>query len=333
MRYTMKKKIGLFGFGAVGQGFYQILKKNPHINAEISKVCIKRLDLERISHELYFTTNADELLEDNDIDIIVEVIDDAEAAKLIVRTALQLKKHVISANKKMIAESIEEVAQWHSDFEATFLYEAAVGGGIPIIHNIENNFRYQEITGIRGILNGSSNFILTKMKNDGSSYETALKEAQKLGFAETDPSLDVDGFDAFYKLIILYYHATGRFIDSSQHESLRSISRVGLEAQEQAAQNGAVIRQISQFELSENAELVFKVGPEEVKTDDLLAHVELENNAVEITTALSDKHLFFGKGAGSFPTGSSVFGDLIRLLDGYRYQQTTRALIMEKAPI
>ncbi|MEO1254877.1 MAG: homoserine dehydrogenase, partial [Bacteroidota bacterium] len=121
------KKIGLFGFGTVGKGFYENLKKHPHIPAIISKVCVKRLDLPRISHELYFTDDPSELLDDPEIDIIIEVIDDAEAAKEYVYSALTLGKHVISANKKMIGESLDQVDVWHQEFEPSFLYEAAVG--------------------------------------------------------------------------------------------------------------------------------------------------------------------------------------------------------------
>ncbi len=153
------KKIGLFGFGTVGQGFYETLRRNPDTGAVISKVCIRELTRERSAHELVFTTDPNEILDDPEIDIVVELIDDAVAAKAIVHEALQRGKAVISANKKMIGESLEEVDQWHRQYEGPFLYEAAVGGGIPIIHNINASFRDQEIRTIKGILNGSSNYI------------------------------------------------------------------------------------------------------------------------------------------------------------------------------
>jgi len=173
------RKIGLFGFGTVGKGFYEVLKQHPDTPAVISKVCIKRLDLERIGHELYFTNDADELLQDAEIDIIIEVIDDPVAAKEIVFHALKAGKSVISANKKMIAESLDDVDEWHRSFSLPLLYEAAVGGAIPIINTIESSFKDYQINSIRGILNGSSNYILTKMQQENLSFEIALSEAQQ----------------------------------------------------------------------------------------------------------------------------------------------------------
>ncbi|WP_436517784.1 homoserine dehydrogenase [Ekhidna sp. To15] len=312
------KKIGLFGFGTVGQGFYENLKKHPHIPATIEKVCVKRIDLPRIGHELYFTDNPDELLLDPEIDIIVELIDDASAAKQFVFTALQNGKSVISANKKMIGESLKEIDRWHHEFEGALLYEAAVGGGIPIVHAVDGFFRDQEVRKIRGILNGSSNYILTQMQKHQWSFDKALRDAQAKGFAERNPTLDVSGVDASYKLSILAYHAFGEVFSMSSFTS-ESIEGVSKEAIKKAKTKGRKIKPVATIERTDNG-IICSVKPEEVGPNDELYSIDYENNAISVDTLISGRHIAAGKGAGSLPTGSAVLEDLKRLLSGYSYQ-------------
>lgn len=312
------KKIGLFGFGIVGKGFYENLKKQPHVAASIEKVCVKRLDLPRIGHELYFTDNPDELLHDPEIDIIIELIDDAEAAKKYVHTALQNGKSVISANKKMIGESLEEVDQWHNEFESTLLYEAAVGGGIPIVHTVDGIFRDQQVLRIRGILNGSSNYILTQMQQNQWSFNRALADAQAKGFAERNPTLDISGLDASYKLSILAYHAFGE-VPSMSSFSSESIEDVTKEAIKKARIKGKKIKPVATIERTENG-VTCTVSPQAVNPNDELYSIDFENNVISVETMISGKHIAAGKGAGSLPTGSAVLEDLKRLLNSYSYQ-------------
>ncbi len=317
------KKIGLFGFGTVGKGFYENLKKQSHVSATIAKVCVKRVDLQRISHELYFTDNPDELLDDPEIDIIVEVISDAEAAKGFIKKALINGKKVISANKKMIGESLEEIDSWHQEFDTSFLYEAAVGGGIPIVHSMDGFFRDQEVIKIRGILNGSSNYILTQMQQNNWSYEKALVDAQQKGFAENNPNLDVSGIDASYKLSILAYHAFGKVISMTRCE-LEAISNLTSEEIKKASKGGKKIKPVAT--ISKVGDKIFcSVKPERVGPNDELYSVDFENNAISVETEVSGKHTFVGKGAGSLPTGSAVIEDLKRVLNEYKYQ-TNRKL-------
>lgn len=311
-------KIGLFGFGTVGKGFYENLKKHPQLGAKIEKVCVKRVDLPRISHELYFTDNPDELILDPEIDIIVEVIDDAVAAKRFVQTSLQNGKSVISANKKMIGESLQEIDSWHQEYDATFLYEAAVGGGIPIVHAVDGFFRDQEVVKIRGILNGSSNYILTQMQQHQWSFEKALTDAQAKGFAERDPSLDVNGIDASYKLSILAYHAFGE-VPSLTSFSSESIENVTKEEIKKAKLKGRKIKSVATVERTLDG-IVCTVKPQSVGPNDELYSIDFENNIVSVETLVSGKHTAAGKGAGSLPTGSAVLEDLKRLLSGYSYQ-------------
>ncbi|GAB4243488.1 MAG: hypothetical protein Tsb0034_21360 [Ekhidna sp.] len=312
------KKIGLFGFGTVGKGFYENLKKHPHIPAIISKVCVRRIDLPRIGHELYFTDNPDELINDPEIDIIIEVIDDADSAKEYIEKALTAGKHVISANKKMIGESLEEVDLWHQEFDSSFLYEAAVGGGIPIVNAVDGFFRDQEVIKIRGILNGSSNYILTQMQQNNWSYDKALLDAQNKGFAERNPNLDVSGVDASYKLSILAYHAFGKVISMTSCE-LEAISELTPDMIKKASDVGKKIKQIATI-TKLNDQLFCSVKPKQVGPNDDLYSVDFENNAISIETAISGTHTFVGKGAGSLPTGSAVMEDLKRILSGYKYQ-------------
>jgi len=311
------KRIGLFGFGTVGQGFYQVLSQ-ANLPVEISKVCVRRLDLERINHELYFTTDANELLGDPSIDIVIEVIDDAIAAKEIVENALLSGKQVISANKKMVADSLKEVDYWHKQFESSFLYEAAVGGGIPIVNLVDSYYRNHEVIGIRGILNGSSNYILTQMQQKRWSYEQAVAEAQKLGFAESNPALDVSGADASSKLAILAYHAFGEVVSmkSCELESIETITESDIRS---AQKSGFKIKPIATIR-KEGKEVICTVKPQTVNSNDSLYSVDFEDNIVDIETKLSGHHISVGKGAGAIPTGSAVLEDLKRILYGYKYQ-------------
>ncbi len=320
------KKIGLFGFGTVGKGFYENLKKQPHLPATIEKVCVKRVDLPRIGHELYFTDNPDELLLDPAIDIIVELIDDADAAKKYVHTALRNGKNVISANKKMIGESLSEVDFWHSEFETSLLYEAAVGGGIPIVHAIDGFLRDQEVTKIRGILNGSSNYILTQMQQNNWDFNKALVDAQKKGFAERNPTLDVSGVDASYKLLILAYHAFGEVFSMNSFNA-ESIENVTKEDIKKAKLKGKKIKPVATIERL-GGEITCTIKPELVSPNDELYSIDFENNAISVDTLISGKHTAAGKGAGSLPTGSAVLEDLKRILNGFSYQVKKESKIL-----
>lgn len=314
---TSKKKIGLFGFGVVGQGFYEAIKKSNQLPIEITKVCVKRLDALRLNHELNFTTNAEELLDDPSIDIIIEVIDDAKFAKVIVEKALASGKHVISANKKMIAESLEEVDQWHKKYSTSFLYEASVGGGIPLVHNVDGFLRNQEVISIRGILNGSSNYILTQMQAHQWTFEKALKDAQVKGFAESNPFLDISGIDASFKLSILAYHAFGEVI-SMNSCGLKSIQDISQEEIKKAKKQGKKIKSVAELTRNGN-EIHCSIKPQKIGPNDSLFSVDFENNAVCIDTLISGSHTAVGKGAGALPTGSAVLEDLKRILTGYKY--------------
>jgi homoserine dehydrogenase len=209
MTNDKKLTIGLFGFGVVGEGIYRVLKQTPTLHAEIKRICIKHPDKERNAPSGLFTTDAELLLNDEEINVVVELIDDAEAAWHIVSNSLMNGKAVVSANKKMIAAHLAELLQLQEDNQTSFLYEAAVCGSIPVIRNLEEYYDNDMLNSVTGIINGSTNYILTRMNEDGMPYAEALKLAQQLGFAESDPTLDVQGTDAANKLTIILNHAYG----------------------------------------------------------------------------------------------------------------------------
>ena len=320
------KKIGLFGFGVVGKGFYEILKSKPQIQASISKICVKRLDLERIGHECYFTDDPSEILDDPEIDLVIELISDPEAAKDLVYRSLKNGKSVISANKKMIADSLEDVQKWHQEFEPSFLYEAAVGGGIPIVHTMDSYFRELEVSKIEGILNGSSNYILTQMQEKNKPFDDALLEAQKKGFAEANPTLDIGGFDPSYKLSILAYHGFGEIVplNSCELENINTVTSGDIKL---AKKHGKRIKPIAQIEKIKNG-YSCTVQPKAIDLTSGLFNVNDENNAITVHTKLSGTHTLVGKGAGAFPTGSAVLGDLFRVLNGVKYRPVEPSFVV-----
>ncbi|HEY9534898.1 MAG TPA: homoserine dehydrogenase, partial [Mucilaginibacter sp.] len=198
---SKKLNIGLFGFGVVGQGLYDIIK-TKNLNLEIKKIAIKDGTKERSLPAHYFTTDKNELLNNPEINTIIELINDTEAAFDIVSTALKTGKNVVSASKKMIATYLAELIALQHEYGTSLLYEGAVCGSIPIIRNLEEYYDNELLHSISGIFNGSSNYILSKGFLENLDYASALKQAQDLGFAETDPISDVGGYDAKYKLII-----------------------------------------------------------------------------------------------------------------------------------
>ena len=201
--------IGLFGFGVVGEGLFKVLQQTPSLKATIKKICIKNANKQRNAPDDLFTTDKNILLNDENINVIVEVIDDANAAFEIVSTALKNGKAVVSASKKMIAEHLTEILQLQLETEQPFLCESAACASIPVIRNLEEYYDNDLLHSIKAIVNGSTNFILTKIIEENLSFNDALLLAQQLGFAESNPKLDVEGYDAVNKWSILLNHAYG----------------------------------------------------------------------------------------------------------------------------
>ena len=315
---SIKIKIGLFGFGVVGQGLHDIIR-GQDLNLEIVKIAIKNPEKKRSLDAKLFTTDHNELLDNPEINTIVELIDDADIAFQITKRALISGKHVVSANKKMIAAHLAELVELQSKYGASLLYEGAVCGSIPIIRNLEEYYDNELLHGISGIFNGSSNYILSKIFNESMAYETALKQAQELGFAETDPILDVGGFDPKYKLAIATAHAYGLFInpDKILNVGIQNLSEDDIQY---AREKNFKIKLVPTARKISTKQIVTYVLPKFVKSDDFLFNVENEYNGVTVQAAFADKQFFFGKGAGGHPTGAAVLSDIAALRYGYRYE-------------
>jgi homoserine dehydrogenase len=313
-----KLKLGLFGFGCVGQGLYHVLHETHGVKAEIKKICVKSKNKVRPIPADYFTYDKNEILLDPEIDVVVELIDDANAAFEIVKTALQHGKAVVTANKKMLAENLETIYQLQKQYNKPVLYEGSVCGSIPIIRNLEEYYDNDMIESIEGIFNGSTNFILTKVFEENKSYIEALNKAQELGFAESDPSLDVQGFDPKYKLVIAIAHTFGLFVkpEAVINIGIDKISDVDLKF---AREKGYGIKLVARAFKQGNKVYGF-VAPQFVEASNPLVAVRNEYNAVQVQGAFAEKQLFIGKGAGSYPTGSAVLSDISALTYNYAYE-------------
>lgn len=311
--------IGLFGFGVVGEGLYKVLQQTPSLKAQIKKVCIKHPSKKRIAPAELFTVNKEDLLFDKEINVIVEVIDDPEAAFEIVTIALRNGKAVVSASKKMIADHLGEILQLQQETQLPFLYEAAACASIPVIRNLEEYYDNDLLHSIKGIVNGSTNFILSKMFEDRLTFSQALMLAQQLGFAESNPALDVEGYDAVNKLSILLNHAYG-IVEHPGNILFCGIQNIQLSDAMVAKEKQVDIKLVAQAKKLKNGKVAAFVLPQFVKHDDVLAFVRYQYNGVVIESSFADKQFFYGKGAGSFPTASAVLSDLSALRYDYKYE-------------
>ena len=316
----MKKnlKLGVFGFGCVGQGLYHVLNETHGLKAEIKKIVVKHPEKKRPIPSSYFSYDREDILSDPEIDVVVELIDDAEAAFEILKESLMRGKAVVTANKKMLAEHLQEIYDLQQQYQTPVLYEGAVCASIPIIRNLEEYYDNDLIKSIEGILNGSTNYILTKVFEERKNYHDALKDAQQLGFAESNPSLDVQAFDPKFKLTILIAHAFGVIVkpESIINFGIDRISETDLKF---ARENGYVIKLIGRA-FKDNGIVYGLVAPQLIDEHHPLAIVRNEYNAVLVEGAFAEKQTFIGKGAGSYPTGSAVLSDISALTYGYRYE-------------
>ncbi len=314
-----KLTIGLFGFGVVGKGLYDVLHNTATLQSTIKKICIKNTDKKRSIGQENFTSDAAELLNDKEINVIVELIDDSKAAFEIVKSALQNGKAVVSANKKMIAENFEELLALQKKHQTPFLYEASCCASMPLIRNLEEYYDNDLLQSLRGIINGSTNFILTKIFQEQLEFDAALQMAQQLGFAESNPKLDIGGFDAANKLSILLAHSFGVIAGIDQF-IFNGIENISLLDAEFAKEKRFSIKLVANAQKLKNGKLAAFVLPQFVSNTDDLYHVQNEFNAVTTESAFADKHFFKGKGAGAFPTASAVLSDISALRYNYKYE-------------
>ena len=316
---SKKLTLGLFGFGVVGKGLYDVLQSTPALQASIKKICIKNIEKKRAIPQEHFTTIADDLLNDENINVIVELIDDADAAFDIVKKAMQKGKSVVSANKKMIAAHFEELLYLQHEYEVAFLYEGSCCASIPIIRNLEEYYDNDLLSSVKGIVNGSTNYILTKIFEDGLSFKDALLQAQQLGFAESDPALDIEGHDAANKLSILLAHAFGNIAGPAQF-ICNGITAINQSDANVARQKNLKIKLVATAQKINDNQLAAFVLPQFVDAQDELANVSNEFNGLITESSFADKHFFKGKGAGAYPTAAAVLSDIAALRYNYKYE-------------
>ncbi len=307
-----KLKIGIIGLGTVGSGVYKTLQEMNDI--EIVKIAVKNINKPR-SVEVptsLLTDNPYDLVNNSDIDVVVELIGGVNPAWDYISTAIKNGKHIVTANKELLAKKGEELFNLAEEHNRVILYEAAIAGGIPIIMPIKTILAGNKIRKIHAILNGTTNYILTKMDADGASYEDVLKEAQQLGYAETDPTGDVEGFDAAYKITTL---ATIAFKKRIKIENVHreGITKVRKEDMAKANEFGYKIKLIATATIDENDNADVRVHPMLVSKDSMLAHIDYVKNAIAISGHPIGDIVLSGPGAGEFPTASSVVGDILSI--------------------
>lgn len=308
-----KIKLGLIGLGTVGGGVFKVLKNFPDV--EITKIAVKNIDKPRNIDGLdraMLTTDPYEIVESPEITVVAELIGGVHPAYELIKKAIENGKHVVTANKELLAKHGEELFNYAEQHNVVILYEAAIAGGIPLIMPIKTILAGNKITKIEAILNGTTNYILTNMDENQASYESVLKEAQELGYAEADPTGDVEGFDSAYKLTTL---ATITFNKRVKLENVyrEGITKVKSEDIKYANELGYKIKLVAYAHIDENDNADVRVHPMFVSKEETLAHIDYVKNAVTLTGSPVGKITLSGAGAGEMPTASSVVGDILAI--------------------
>ena len=310
--------IGLAGFGTVGAGVYKNLLRNgplieqrTGVRFEVLKIAVRDLSKLRDvdAPADLFTDSADDLLEDPSIEVVVELMGGIESPKRFVQKAIDAGKIVVTGNKALLAEHGAEIFEMARNKRVPVFYEAAVAGGIPIIKSVREAFVGNRFEAIHGILNGTSNYILTRMTDEGLEFGPVLAEAQKLGYAEADPALDVNGWDAAHKAIILASLAYGFWIPPGD-VLVEGIERITASDIRFANELGYRIKLLSTIKADEAGGIEVRVVPTLIPKGHMLASVGGVFNAVAVRGDLVGEAVFYGRGAGQDPTSSSVLGDL-----------------------
>ncbi len=316
-----KVNIALLGFGNVGQGVWKILCTNREeimkrcgYDIEVSKILIRDLEKKRSMDipQGIFTTNPEDILGDPSIKIVVELMGGPEPAFDYMITAMKKKKHVVTANKLVLATQGEKLFKTAQEEDVHFYYEASVGGGIPIIREINESLTANRIDYLAGIINGTTNYILTRMAQDNMDFSAALKEAQEKGFAEADPTSDIEGYDAAYKLAIISSLSFGKRIN---YENIyrEGITKISAEDIAYAKKFGYAIKLLA-IAKRDHERLELKVNPVMIPSTHPMASVNDSYNAIFIKGNAVGSLMLYGRGAGDLPTGSAVVGDIISIL-------------------
>jgi len=318
---TGKVKIGLIGFGTIGTGVVRLIQENAgvlksRLNAELVLARIADIDLKRkrevkVSPKI-LTNRVEDILADPEIDIVVELMGGTEPARRFVLEAIRRGKSVVTANKALLATAGDEIFRAAEKNRVSVGFEASVGGGIPIIRALREAYAGDKIRSLLGIINGTSNYILSKMTDEGSKFELVLKRAQERGYAEADPTLDVEGIDAAHKLAILIALAFGVRIklDQIYTEGITRISPLDVEF---AREFGYRIKLLAIAKDQGKKGIEARVHPTLIRAESLLAEVKDVFNAIYVVGEALGPNLLYGRGAGMMPTATAVLSDIVSI--------------------
>ncbi len=308
-----KLKIGIIGLGTVGQGVVKVLSKLSDI--EIVGAAVKNTSKKRDVEVPYITSDAYEIANNPEVDVLVEVAGGCGVLDVL-KTAIKNKKHIVTANKELLARHGSELFDLARENNVVILYEAAVAGGIPIILPIKTSLKANNFTSVAGILNGTTNYILTKMEEDNLSYEDCLKKAQELGYAETDPTGDVEGYDAMYKIAILANIVFNKriVVDKIFREGITKITALDMQIADEMGYKIKLIAQAKKYNKKQDDNMLdIRVHPMLVSKTNSISDIKNATNAVLLNGFPVDRVMFAGPGAGEFPTASSVVGDILSI--------------------
>ena len=306
-------KIGIIGLGTVGQGVVKVLSKYDDI--EIVSAAVKNLSKKRDVEVKNLISDPMQIATNPEVDVVVEVAGGVGVLEVL-KTAIRNKKHIVTANKELLARHGAELFDLAREFNTVIMYEAAVAGGIPIILPIKTSLKANEFKSVAGILNGTTNYILTKMEEENLSYEDCLAKAQALGYAETDPTGDVEGYDAMYKIAILANIVFNKRIDVNKIycEGITKITAQDIKTADEMGYKIKLIAQAKKVETANSDDVIdVRVHPMLVSKTNAISDIKNATNAVMLDGFPVDKVMFVGPGAGEFPTASSVVGDILAI--------------------
>ena len=322
-------KVAIMGFGTVGSGVYEILRKNAKsiakkANQEIDiKYILDIRDFDDHPEKNLFTKDFNDILNDDEVGVVAEVMGGLHPAYEFTKSLLEKGKNVVTSNKELVATYGAELLKIAEENNVNYMFEASVGGGIPVIRPLHQCLTANEVNKILGILNGTTNYILTQMIKAGKSFEEALSDAQAKGYAERNPAADVEGHDACRKIAILASLASGKTVDYSKILT-EGITKITLEDVKYAAQMGYVIKLIGYAELNNDGKVFARVSPMFIPNDSPLASVEDVFNAIMIKGDCVGDVMFYGRGAGKLPTASAVVADVI---DSVKHINTNKHIV------
>lgn len=325
-------KIAILGLGTVGYGVYDIIQTKDYLKDVVVKYVLNRnLELQKVvGDNTLVTTDYNKILEDKEVELVVEAMGAKNFSYDCIKKALLAGKSIVTANKEVIAEHIDELTSLKNEKKVQLYYEASVGGGIPVIYPLHQASKVNYIANIKGILNGTTNFILTKMSEENYTFEDALKLAQKLGFAEADPTADLEGLDMVRKIAILSSIAYKGTIDLDKvyHYGISNVSKDDIDYIKEA---GYGLKLIASSKINNNV-VDIRIEPSLVSASSVFSKANYEFNIVSIDCDVNGELMFYGKGAGRYPTANAIINDLIMYMENdnsYSFKNENELVVEE----